>query len=49
MQFYVILVVLIAILIEHINYSIKQSNYFERKQDDQRKFNPIRETVWWRK
>lgn len=39
--------VFVAILYLYEAYKRKQC--VQRKQDDQRKFNPIREKQWWRK
>ena len=32
----------------YITEAIKRKKYQQRKADDQRKFNPIREKVWWK-
>lgn len=32
----------------YITEAIKRKKYVQRKSDDQRKFNPIREKVWWK-
>lgn len=48
----IIIAVFIALLIIigllNLSYQKRQSNYVIRKQDDQRKFNPIREKKWWK-
>ncbi|WMC00269.1 hypothetical protein [Acinetobacter phage Ab65] len=31
-----------------ITEAIKHKKYVQRKSDDQRKFNPIREKQWWK-
>lgn len=38
--------VLIAVL--YLYEAYKRKRYVQRKQDDQRKFNPIREKQWWK-
>jgi hypothetical protein len=32
----------------YITESIRRKNYQQRKSEDQRKFNPIREKQWWK-
>lgn len=37
---------LVAVL--YIYEAVKRKKYQQRKTDDQRKFNPIREKQWWK-
>ena len=39
--------VFVAVL--YLYEAYKRKRYVQRKQEDQRKFNPIREKIWWRK
>lgn len=41
-------ILILVMVISHISFLIKQKKYVERKQNDQRKFNPIREKKWWK-
>lgn len=43
---FVLSMVFVACL--YLYESFKKKSYWQRKQDDQRKFNPIREKVWWK-
>ena len=45
--YFVLSFIFVAVLYLYEAYKRKQ--YVQRKQDDQRKFNPIREKIWWRK
>ncbi|UMO77874.1 hypothetical protein [Acinetobacter phage vB_ApiM_IME-Ap7] len=39
----------VFVVVLYLYEAYKRKRYVQRKQDDQRKFNPIREKVWWRK
>lgn len=39
----------VFVVVLYLYEAYKRKRYVQRKQDDQRKFNPIREKIWWRK
>ncbi|WP_236508138.1 hypothetical protein, partial [Escherichia coli] len=38
----------VFVVVLYLYEAYKRKRYVQRKQDDQRKFNPIREKQWWK-
>lgn len=38
----------VFVVVLYLYEAYKRKQYVQRKQDDQRKFNPIREKAWWK-